>query len=173
MIARAQPPQPPFKPSEPQRKIKKILEDITGMGVKIIPTTTPLGATITYMFKCGFSDPDAGPEAKAGEVHACHDYLKKLLMEDTKMNYDQLSISLTTIPGDKDESMYPYTALRFSNVMGAPTQELEALETAREMQRRLNAHVAKTVTPAQLAVYQQRLKGSATFKDGYADELGR
>jgi hypothetical protein len=161
--------------SEPQREVKRILEDMTGLGVRIVPFTAPVGggiATVSYMFKLEHSDPYAGADAKAQEVHQFNDYIKTLLMKAGRAGHDQISLALTADPEDPGNGMYPCVVVRFSNVMGEPFSERGALETARELQRNLKDFVQRNIRPAQLKYYQQLLRDSSTFKDGYAKELG-
>lgn len=164
---------PPYQPTEPQREVKKILQDMTGMGVRIVPCSTRFGPTVDYTFACGFSNPKASKDARDKDSLACHNYLKKLVMTDTGGEYDRIFFSMAGGGHEAPDGIYPYTVVRFADIMGRPTPDEEALAFARQMQKALGDHVQKTVKPAQLRYYQKQVKGDATFKDGFASELGR
>ena len=166
----------PFEPTERQKAVKKILEGMTGLGVHIVPFTAPIGEgmkTVNYLFKCKHSEQAVSPDAQAKEIHAFHDYIRKILMEDTGATHDHLSIAHVADPDDLQNSMWPTVCIRFSDVMGTPFPDSVAYRAACDLKEALQRHIQRTVRPPQLTYYQKSLREGSTFQDAYANELGR
>lgn len=98
------PAEPQFEPSPVQKKIKAILERMTGLGVKIQPVVQPgemVSSSVVYMFKCQPRARDVGEgiddeklkDLQAAAFGGLHDYVKALLMEQTGKNYDSVHVT--------------------------------------------------------------------------------
>jgi hypothetical protein len=168
MIARVQ---PDYRPSERQKQVKKTLESVTGLGVKIVPFQPPVDgmpATVQYVLKCDYSK-DAGKDTQAAEIHAFHDYIKNFVAIGGIL-YNGATVSLIGgVDGAKD-SMYPWTSIRFCHGSGFPYDDDRTLETVKEMERKVITHIS----PTRLPLYQEQQKrcANSAFKDGFSSQLG-
>jgi hypothetical protein len=167
---------PEFKPSEHQRRVQKILQDMTGLGVRIQPFATPVDSeargaqSVYYLFKVDQTMRDEN--AKVKELHEMHDYVKRLVFQDTNATHNEISVVIIADPDDLKNAYYPCVGVKFSNVMGVPFSPQLEVEGAESLQRRQQQHVFHAHRKG-LKNYQQELRQETTFRDAYTAHLQR
>lgn len=162
-----------YLPNPTQKKVKDILERVTGLTVKVVPFQPPvagMSSTVEYVFKAGYSkNEDIDSIAKG--INANHDYIKHFIYDIGGLTHDNASVVRIGRVNDVNDDMYPWTSVRFSNVMGHPSSDEAALASVEQMERHVVEHATQE-NGTSLAKYRGKLRDENPFNDGYGKQLG-
>lgn len=176
-----------FEPTPEQKEVKRLLQEMTGLGVRIQPVVQPgetRSSSVAYIFKAQPRAVDlaeaAGDEEKrldlqVGATHGLHDYVKGLFMEQADFGYDKMSVSIVHDVDDPKNSIWPCVQVRFSGMSGYAHTNEQSLSYARELKGALERYVRANSTPPSLEYHTQKMRSELAangngFDDGYANQ---
>jgi len=177
-----------FEPTPEQKQIKRLLQEMTGLGVRIQPVIQPgemRSTSVVYIFKAqaragdlaaAADDEERQSEIKAKATHGLHDYVKTLFMEHADFGYDKMSVSIVHDVDDQKNSLWPCVQVKLSGLSGYAHSNDQSLSYARELKLALERYAREHSTPPSIEFHAQKLRNQLAtngmpFDDGYANQI--